>query len=159
MSKVQIRAGRADEIERIYAVHRDSVTALCGSHYTEEQLRGWLAGRSASMYLPAIEGGRLWVAEDAGREVCGFVEIDGDELTKLFIRGARAGSGVGRLLLERAVAAISATGAAKAVLEATVNARDFYARHGFVETGRGEFSHGAGGAPLQIVKMERALVG
>lgn len=152
-----VRAGRADEVEQIYEVHRDSVNALCGSHYTEEQLRGWLAGRSARMYLPAIERGRLWVFEDEARELCGFAEIDGNELTKLFIRGDRAARGVGRTLLETAAAAIRATGAAKVVVEATTNARDFYVRQGFIETGRGEFSHGEGGEPLQIVKMERSL--
>ena len=152
-----IRAGRAGDIEEIYAVHRDSVSSLCGIHYTEEQLRGWLAGRNARMYLPAIESGRLWVFEDEAAVICGFAEIDGDELTKLFIRGDRSARGVGQQLLATAVAAIRATGAAKVLVEATTNARDFYARHGFVETGRGEFSHGAGGAPLQIVKMEHAL--
>jgi len=109
------------------------------------------------MYLPAIEAGRLWVADDAG--VIGFVEIDGHELTKLFVRGACAGGGAGRRLLATAVEAIRASGASSVVLESTTNARAFYARHGFPEIGRGAFSHGAGGDPLEVVKMTRALRG
>jgi putative acetyltransferase len=155
MTTIQIRAARASELAQIFAVHRDSVIALCASHYTDAQIRGWLSGRSPEMYLPAIEGGRLWVADD--RDVIGFVEIDGHELTKLFIRGDRATGGVGRRLLHTAVETIRASGAPTVFLESTVNAQAFYARHGFVEIGRGAFSHGAGGDPLEIVKMELAL--
>ena len=151
----EIRAARADEIDRLYAVHHDSVIRLCAGHYSEAQIRGWLSGRTPAMYLPAIAAGRLWVADDGAP--IGFAEIDGHELTKLFIRGDCAARGIGRRLLEHALAAIRAGGAASAYLEATLNARAFYARHGFVEVGRGAFSHGAGGEPLEIVKMQRAL--
>lgn len=150
-----IRAARAAEIEAIYAVHRDSVLQLCAAHYSDAQIRGWLSGRTPAMYLPAIRDGRLWVAADDA--VIGFVEVEGNELVKLFIAGAHAQRGVGRGLLAHAVAAIAATGAREVVLEATINARAFYARHGFVEVGRGAFSHGAGGEPLEIVAMSRAL--
>jgi putative acetyltransferase len=151
----QIRVAVADEIDPLYAVHRDSVTRLCAAHYSDEQIRGWLSGRTPEMYLGAIAGGRLWVADDGA--VIGFAEIDGHELTKLFVRGDRASRGVGPQLLEHAVEAIRSAGAASVVLEATVNARAFYARHGFVEVSRGAFSHGRGGPPLEIVRMERTL--
>jgi ribosomal protein S18 acetylase RimI-like enzyme len=65
--------------------------------------------------------------------------------------------GVGRRLLHTAVETIRASGAPTVFLESTVNAQAFYARHGFVEIGRGAFSHGAGGDPLEIVKMELVL--
>jgi len=151
----RIRTARPDEIEPIFAIHRDAVITQCAGHYTDAQIRDWLAGRTAEMYLPAIEAGRLWVADDGA--VIGFVEIDGRELTKLFVRGDRATRGVGRRLLETAIDAIRATGARAVVLEATLNARAFYARHHFIEIGRGEFSHGAGGTALEIVKMELVL--
>lgn len=151
MSDVKVRAARADEIDRIYAVHRDSVSTLCTSHYTEAQIATWLDGRSPPMYLPSIADGKLWVADDG--DVIGFVEIAGHELTKLFVRGDGAAGGVGRRLLVVAVEAIRASGATSVYLEATCNAREFYARHGFVEIGSGEFSHGASGIALKIVKM------
>jgi len=39
-------------------------------------------------------------------------------------------------------------------VEATVTAEGFYRRHGFRPIGRGTFSHGVGGDPIAIVKME-----
>ena len=155
MSDVHVRAARTDEIDRIYAVHRDSVSTLCTSHYTDAQIASWLDGRGPEMYLPAIADRRLWVADDG--DVVGLVEIAGHELTKLFIRGDRAAGGVGRKLLATAVAAIRASGARVVYLEATSNAHAFYSHHGFVEIGRSEFSHGANGVALEIVKMELDL--
>lgn len=157
MSQLTIRQARADEIEAIYAVHRDSVRALCTSHYTPEQIAMWVEGRSPAMYLDAIAGGRLWVAIGDDDRIAGFVETHGHVLSKLFIRGASAGSGVGRRLLATAVDAIKASGAASVYLEASRNARDFYRKHGFVEIGTGTFSLGDGRVALETVKMELAL--
>lgn len=154
---ITIRLARGDEIDAIYAVHRDSVTALCAGHYSTAQIAMWLDGRTPAMYLDAIGRGQLWVGVDADGTVAGFVENDGREVSKLFVRGGRAGTGVGARLLATAIDAIRGAGHASAYLEATRNARAFYQRHGFVEVGTGLFSRGPGGVALEIVKMERAL--
>jgi GNAT superfamily N-acetyltransferase len=157
MNQITIRLARVDEIDAIYAVHRDSVSALCTSHYTSQQIAMWLDGRVPEMYLDAITSRQLWVAIGDDGTMAGFVELDGRVLTKLFIRGASAGTGVGRRLLATAIDAIGAGGAASVYLEATRNACDFYRRHGFVEIETGTFSRGNRGVALEIVKMELAL--
>lgn len=154
MSQLTVRLARPDEIHSIYAVHRDSVAALCANHYTPQQIAMWLDGRTPEMYLDAIARRQLWVAEDGDGAIAGFAEIDGRELSKLFIRGTSARAGVGRRLLAIAVDAIRAGGAASAYLEATRNACEFYRKHGFVEIGTGMFSRGNSGVALEIVKME-----
>lgn len=154
---LHIRPGRTDEIEAIYAVHRDSVTALCGEHYTPAQIAMWLEGRTPVMYLDAIGRGELWVAVDGDGRVAGFVEKDDREVSKLFVRGGRAGRGVGAALLATAIAAIREAGHRSAYLEATRNACAFYGRHGFVASGEGVFSRGGGGVSIEVVKMEREL--
>lgn len=151
-----VRLARADELHAIYAVHRDAVSVLCASHYTPSQIAMWLDGRTPAMYLPAVDGGRLWGASCDDAELAGFVEIEGRAVSKLFVRGRRAGAGIGRRLLATAVEAIRASGAASVYLEATLNARGFYGKHGFVEIGTGVFSRGPSGSVLEIVKMERA---
>jgi GNAT superfamily N-acetyltransferase len=152
-----IRLGRPDEIAAIYAVHRDSVAALCYGHYTPRQIEMWLDGRRPEMYLDAIDEGRLWVALDPGGAITGFVEIAGREVSKLFVRGESAGDGVGGRLLAAAIAAIRSAGAASVYLEATRNAREFYCRHGFIEIGTGLFSRGESGVGLEIIMMELDL--
>jgi GNAT superfamily N-acetyltransferase len=156
MSQLTIRLARMDEIRAIHAVHRDSVTSLCTSHYTPEQIATWLDGRTPEIYVDGITSGQLWVAIGEDETIAGFVEIHGHVLGKLFVRGASAGSGVGRRLLATAVDAIKATGAASVYLEASRNARDFYRKHGFVEIGTGMFSPNSRVA-LEVVKMELVL--
>ena len=149
-----LRPARADETDAIFAVHRDAVTSQCGDAYPPAQVAAWLDGRTPAMYLPAIERGALWVADDAGA-VVGFVEHEGHEVTKLFVRGDQAGRGLGGRLLAHAIEAIGAGGARAVYLEATTNACDFYRRRGFRVLGPGTFARG--GVALAIVRMERAL--
>lgn len=157
MTQLTIRPARPDDIDAIYAVHRDSVSSLCTGHYTPEQIAMWLDGRTPAMYLGAIERGQLWIAVDDDGGIAGFAENDGREVSKLFVRGARAGAGVGERLLAVALDAIRAAGHTSAYLEATRNACAFYRRHGFVEVGTGMFSRGSSGVALEIVCMERDL--
>jgi putative acetyltransferase len=149
----QIRPARPGDCDAIFRTHRDSVERLCAAHYSPAQLAMWMAGRSPAMYREAIERGALWVAGDDG--MAGFVENDGDELSKLFVSGACAGRGVGAALLAVSLDAIFA-GAAMARLEATRNALPFYQKHGFVVTGEGYFSRGNSPVRIEIVKMELA---
>jgi hypothetical protein len=58
-----------------------------------QQIAMWIDGRTLKMYVNAIEHGNLWVAVDGDDEIAGFVEIDGHEVSKLFVRGASAGTG------------------------------------------------------------------
>lgn len=150
---MDIRRATPADSEAIYRVHRDSVERLCGKHYDARQIGMWLDGRTPAVYHAAIERGQLWVAE--GRDIIGFAEIDGCELSKLFIAGAHGGQGVGTRLLDVALAAIAASGAAQAYLEATLSAVAFYERHGFHITGSGFFSRGNSSVRIEIVKMER----
>jgi len=150
---LRIRRATPADSEAIYRVHRDSVERLCGAHYDARQIAMWLDGRTPGVYLAAIERGQLWVAERDG--IVGFVEVDGHELSKLFVAGEHSGGGVGARLLEVALDAIAAAGAPLAYLEATLTAVAFYERHGFHITGNGFFSRGNSSVRIEIVKMER----
>ena len=151
---LDIRRATPADSEAIYRVHRDSVEQLCGGQYDAHQIAMWLDGRTPAVYLAAIDRGHLWVAVvDDG--IVGFVEIDGNELSKLFVAGAHSGLGVGTRLMDVALEAIAVGGAAQVYLEATLSAVAFYERHGFRVTGNGFFSRGNSSVRIEIVKMER----
>lgn len=115
----------------------------------------WLDGRTPEVYLDAINKGNLWVAEREG--VVGFVEVDGNEVSKMFVAGPCAGQGIGEHLLHIALAHIAASGARVAYLESTLTAVEFYKRNGFREVGSGFFSRGSSPVKLEIIKMERTF--
>lgn len=61
----------------------------------------WLDGRSPETYRAAIAAGSLRLAYTDSLQ--GFVEFDGDEISKLFVRGDAAGQGIGARLLSEAL--------------------------------------------------------
>jgi putative acetyltransferase len=150
---ISIRTGVPEDRDAILRVHQDSVRALCVGQYSSDQIDAWLDGRDATMYLAAIERGELWVAA-TNDAIVGFTEVEGNEVTKLFVCGASAGSGVGRALMGQAIQYLTASGHTRIRLESTKNAHDFYRRLGFVQTGTGTFSHGRGEISLEIIEME-----
>ncbi|MFF7066297.1 GNAT family N-acetyltransferase [Pseudomonas sp. NPDC008258] len=155
MNGYLIRAATLDDAENIFRAHKDSVENLCTADYNAEQITMWLDGRSAEAYREAIVAGNLWLAQD--EIIQGFVEIDGHEVSKLFICGSSAGKGVGKELLRLALTKIRNAGYAKAYLEATVTAEKFYEHFGFRKVGEGNFSRGNSPVSIEIIKMELDL--
>jgi len=84
-----------------------------------------------SVYLPAS---RTWVAEHEGR-IAGFVSLLDSEVGGLFVDPAMQGRGLGRALLDRAVAERGALNLT--VFARNPAARAFYAAYGFTPTGEG----------------------
>lgn len=150
---VALRPARAGDGAAVFEVTRQSVRALAKGHYSEAQLAGWMGDRTPAYYEDLIAKGRMVVAERDGR-ILGFVDAEAGEVTRLFLLAEAAGAGLGRRLLEIGIAAARAGHAGPIRLEATINAEGFYQRHGFRTTGRGVFSHGLGGDPIEIVHME-----
>lgn len=154
-----IRPAGVADIAGIYAAHQSSVRQLCGNEYTPQQIAMWLDGRTPVMYLDAIEKQLLWVAVnqtgDIVGDIVGFIEVEGNEISKMFVAGAAAFQGVGRQLMRTALAHIAASGVAASYLESTRTAVKFYEKHGFHVIGEGVFSRGNSTVQLEIVKMER----
>lgn len=155
MKNLLIRPATQDDAESIFQVHKNSVENLCTADYGAEQIAMWLDGRSPETYRPAIAAGNLWLA--CSDVLQGFVEIEGLEVSKLFIRGEAAGQGVGKRLLAEALQQIAAAGHTSAYLEATLTAEKFYAACGFRKIGEGTFSRGNGPVSIEIIKMARIL--
>ena len=132
---VSIRAAAVADAPAIHALHTRAVRTLCAAAYAPPVIDGWLEGRQAERYVPAIEAGRMFIAEHTGA-VAGFCEVTPGEVIALFVDPSHAGSGVGRALLEHALT-IAAAGGRAVRLESTLNAVGFYERAGFVRGGDG----------------------
>ncbi len=155
MKKLLIRTALLEDAQSIFEVHKNSVESLCGGDYAPDQIAMWLDGRSPSTYREAIAAGNLWLAYTDTLQ--GFVEIDGHEVSKLFIRGDAAGQGIGARLLNEALQRIKTAGHPNAYLEATLTAEKFYAAFGFRKIGEGTFSRGNSPVSIEIIKMKLDL--
>jgi GNAT superfamily N-acetyltransferase len=151
-SDLVVRAARAGDGQAVFDVTRRSIGGLAANHYSAEQISGWMGERTPAFYEDLIAKGRVVVAEREATIVA-FVDAQPGEVTRLFILPDAAGMGLGSRLLKVGIekARLGHEGPIK--LEATLNAEGFYRRHGFTAIGRGHFSHGLGGEPIEIVHM------
>jgi putative acetyltransferase len=133
---VEIREARADDIPAVIELVAATLAEF-GLEFgvgapTDEQLK----------HLPGSytdHGGAFWVALDGG-ELVGTAGVfpvapDAFELRKMYLRPTTRGTGVGKRLLEAAIAWSRDHGATLLVLdtvEAMARAIAFYERHGFV---------------------------
>ncbi len=114
--------------------------------FTEEALREQQV-LVAEQYLP---GSETWVAEDATGPL-GFIGLVDDFIGGLFVAPSVQGQGVGRALVDHALARKGQL--ALEAYEANGSARAFYTRLGFRETGRR--AEDDLGNPFPLVRLQR----
>ncbi len=156
---VTLRPAVEDDLDAVLAVgHRTwpaTYEPIAGADYVAMGLRKWW---SAEATRPAIEAGRVTVAEVCG-EVVGVAAAGPHDgrlvLWKLYVLPAHQGEGIGAALL----GAVLETARGRypdlrlAYLDGNDGARGFYAHHGFTEVER---EPGSGGLPDSIW-MERRV--
>ena len=147
-----IRPAQPDDAPRIHELHTASVRALCSSHYAADVIEGWLLNRAPESYLAEIERGDLFIAERDGR-VVGFGEATAGKVVAVYVDPAAVLQGVGRAILGHAVALARLGHAGPVRLEATLNARDFYARAGFREVQRSTVHRNLVDIPVIVMEM------
>ena len=151
--ETRIRPARPGDGAAAFDVTRRSLAGLAQAHYTAAEIAGWMGERTPAFYEALIAKGRMFVAEQDGR-IVGFVDAIPGEVTRLFLLPEAAGQGLGSRLLDLGLQQARIGHAGPVRLEATRNAESFYRRHGFRTLGPGVFSHGLGGDPVAIVRME-----
>ena len=147
------RAARFEDAETIFNITKASIGGLGRASYSRQQIENWMGERTPAFYEELIAKGRTTVGLRAGI-VVGFVDAEPGEVTRLFIMPEVAGIGLGRRLLEIGIAQARLGHGGPIRIEATINAEGFYRNCGFRSIGRGYFSHGLGGEPIEIVHME-----
>lgn len=142
-----IRLSNEADTAALAAIWRESVRAthdfLSKEHFREIDVL------VSEHYLPAT---RLWVALDEAGHPRGFMGLSGAHVDALFIDPACRAQGIGRRLLEHAVAV---TGPLSVdVNEQNAQAVGFYRRMGFIETGRSPLDDA--GRPYPLLHMRQA---
>ncbi len=135
--------GRVDSVIRPYAeADWESISRIHDAARLDE-LRASVGTEAFLTLEQTAQGeglfdGSVWVAEVAG-QVAGFVALDGDEVTWLYVDPAHYRQGIGRALLRHAV---DAGGREVTVLDGNDSALALYRAEGFelLETRSGRLS-------------------
>jgi ribosomal protein S18 acetylase RimI-like enzyme len=134
---IPVRRARPADAAALMAILRDTFESTWRPNISPAAAQAVLTEDRPAVYV-AEHGLDFWVAEQDG-EVVGLVHWEGDFVNALHVRAANARRGVGARLMDRAEAAIAASGFAATRLETdtfNVASQAFYAARGYREAGR-----------------------
>jgi GNAT superfamily N-acetyltransferase len=132
------------------------VRALCSGHYAGEVIEAWLENRTPKGYLEPISRGAIFVAE-SGRDVVGFGEAAEGVVIAVYVEPSMIGRGIGRLILQHALSMARSGKAGPVMVEATLNASEFYRHHGFAEVRRTTVRRNNVEVPIVVMRQETAV--
>lgn len=147
VNRTTIRPGTPTDVPRALAIWRAAVDATHGFLSPED--RAEIDEMVAGQFLP---NAALWLAEDDGGTVQGFLVMDGTMIDALFVDPAVHGRGFGTALIAKALE-LSPQAIVDASEQAT-NALPFYESRGFVRTGRSETD--PQGRPYPLIHLRYA---
>jgi putative acetyltransferase len=130
---VLVRAYRAEDLDDLIAVFTGSVRIVARRDYSEAQVMAWAPDQPDRQRWAERCGSRpTWVAEIEG-VIVGFSDLEPDGyLDRMYVHHAYQGRGVASALLDRVQAAAKAQGLDRLFTEASITARPFFERRGFV---------------------------
>lgn len=130
-------ASTQDAAEAAVVVSR-SIRELCHQDHKGDArlLKTWLANKTAEHFKAWIEASLSSFVAETDDSMQGFALLTrGGELALLYVSPEIPRQGVGKALLTACEQAACSAGLERVVLHSTRTARDFYARHQYVETG------------------------
>lgn len=143
---MKIDTAHPSHFERLVAIWESSVRAT--HHFLQESDIATLRPLLLNVYLPNL---KVMIARDEAGVIHGFLGVDENRIEMLFVDDASRGKGVGKLLLNYAIAHFGAN-------EVDVNDQNpqgvaFYQHMGFVQVGRSERDGQGNAFPLLHMKL------
>ncbi len=138
VSDLQIRPFHPDDAPAVAGIARRCLLEVDARDYPTEIVKALCTHNTAERFLESAARRQIFVASLEGSEgarVVGTVSLEGSEVCSLFVDPDVHGRGVGRLLMERVEHEVAAGGHAWVELNASVTARWFYVRLGYVDLG------------------------
>ena len=163
MGNLNIRPAAESDAPRILAVHRVAVLRTAVSAYGLDILNAWAAGSDPDsvreMGRIIASQAELVMVADAGGVVVGFGSIVPalEELRAIYVHPNFGRRGIGGRILG-ALQQLARHHQMRILrMDASINAEDFYLKHGFDSIGRGEHVL-QNGARMACIRMQKALV-
>ena len=128
-----LRLATISDANAIRQLREESIRGLACTHYPSTEIESWCGARAAEAYHAPIKDKVVLVEEHQG-QVLAFGQLDPTTsvIEAIYVHPLRSRQGVGLGILQ-ALEAIAATkGIRELVLEASLNAVEFYKRAGYV---------------------------
>ena len=130
-----IRLAEAEDLQQILHIRCEVILALAPVEMSMPDAHAWAERPDRpARTMSSIQAKTLWVA-GVNEEIVGWVEVGKDSVDGRYVAPGYSGKGFGTALMARAERHILDSGYSAARLNATANARGFYLRQGFQQTG------------------------
>lgn len=158
MTEFCVRAAVLEDAERVYQVHKLSITYLCSGTYSPLQVGEWSELRTPRDYEESIRDGCVTVAESPDG-VVGFAVFKAEigELDALYVHPDCVGHGIGTQLLAAVETHARSQDLPSITLNATLNSTLFYERRGYSSLGVTTYRLPSG-IELPCVRMQKRLI-
>jgi putative acetyltransferase len=114
-------------------IFRASIEELTGEDYSAAQQAAWMSVAEDEDAFGARLAKRLTLVGTLDGSPVAFASLEGPEhIDMLYVHPAAAGQGVGTMLVDALERLAGARGAAKLTVEASDNAREFFAMRGYL---------------------------
>jgi putative acetyltransferase len=128
------RRATLEDAARLFEVRRRSILELAPSGMPVEDAEAWARKLTPAGMGQKLREFEIWIAE-LEDVIAGWGAIHRDVLEGLYTAPEYAGQGVGAALLDRLEALMRGRGIDAVHAEASSNAKSFYLRRGYRETG------------------------
>lgn len=130
---MRIRSYEKEDAAGITHLFHETIHAVNRADYSLEQVCAWSPGTPDPDVWHERMSGRLTLVAEDGGEVIAFAELEGDgHLDMFYCRQDVVARGVGLSLYREIEREARARGLARITTEASITARPFFERHGFV---------------------------
>src|SRR5207248_3280421 len=123
---------RPDDAAALLVLFRDTIRRVNSRDYSPDQIRAWASDDiDPAGWASRFAGRFAVVAEETGRPV-GFAELESDgHIGRVYVSADHQRRGIGRSLLEAAVAEARRLGIVRLYSEVSITARPFFEALGF----------------------------
>ena len=154
---LQIRRATDDDGPIAFEIRLQAIRSQCIGAYTAEQMLTWTRGAAEDGYTALMAKKPFYLGCVEGEPVAtGMLDPDHREVGALFVRPGFIGRGIGGQMLEHLEQVALALGIEEVVLDATLNAADFYRSRGY-EGSEQSIYHSPTGLDLACIPMVKRL--
>ena len=122
------------DLERVAAMHVESIRRSCKGHYTQAQIEAWTGALQPSVYEPALTDKCFIVALNRKDVIgLGIMSVNDRKISAVYVHPDHCGKGIGGRILAELEHMAASENIAEITAYATLNAKGFYLKNKYKE--------------------------
>lgn len=153
---LEIRCATLEDAQAAFDIRLLAIRSQCIGAYTSEQMMLWTQGAAKDGYDTLMDKHFYLGCLNGEPVATGMLDLANNEIGALFVLPGFTGRGIGKQILAYLEALAQELGIEEVILDATLNAADFYRRCGYVGDEQAIY-HSPSGLQLACIPMRKHL--